>query len=153
MSVLDPFLSTWSNARSTFGDGPPLTGAQYDRSGKLTESQNNVNSAARWAVDRHGVQRLRRCEKFRITTTNTSRSMVIAENRRGCRQSQRSGWARAGESNNSYRHELFVHFVARPSRRGRTRNRIQHRSGRCQRRTWTVELGAPLRSFWPVIGY
>lgn len=62
MSVLDAFLSTWSNARSTFGDGPPRTGAQYDRSGKLTESQNNVNSAARWAVDRHGVQRLRRCQ-------------------------------------------------------------------------------------------
>ena len=51
MSVLDAFLSTWSNARSTFGDGPPRTGAQYDSSGKLTESQNNVNSAApdaRW---------------------------------------------------------------------------------------------------------
>jgi hypothetical protein len=51
MSVLDAFLSTWSNARSTFGDGPPHTGAQYDSSGKLTESQNNVNSAApdgRW---------------------------------------------------------------------------------------------------------
>ncbi len=46
MSVLDAFLSTWSNARSTFGDGAPQTGAQYDSSGKLTELQNTVNSAA-----------------------------------------------------------------------------------------------------------
>jgi hypothetical protein len=51
MSVLDAFLSTWSNARSTFGNGPPQAGAQYDSSGKLTELQNTVNSAApngRW---------------------------------------------------------------------------------------------------------
>ncbi|MDT5283850.1 MAG: hypothetical protein QOJ20_5045 [Mycobacterium sp.] len=51
MSVLDAFLSTWSNARSTFGEGTPQTGAQYDSSGKLSELQNAVNSAApggRW---------------------------------------------------------------------------------------------------------
>jgi hypothetical protein len=51
MSVLDAFLSTWSNARTTFGEGTPQTGAQYDSSGKLTELQNAVNSAApdgRW---------------------------------------------------------------------------------------------------------
>jgi EspA/EspE family len=51
MSVLDAFLSTWSDARSTFGDGMPQTGVQYDSSGKLTELQNTVNSAApdeRW---------------------------------------------------------------------------------------------------------
>ena len=46
MSVLDAFLSTWSNARSTFGEGTPQTGAQYDSSGKLSELQNAVNSAA-----------------------------------------------------------------------------------------------------------
>jgi hypothetical protein len=37
MSVLDAFLSTWSNARSTFGDGAPQTGAQYNSSGKLSD--------------------------------------------------------------------------------------------------------------------
>ncbi|MDT7729818.1 MAG: hypothetical protein QOK45_71 [Mycobacterium sp.] len=46
MSVLDAFLSTWSNARATFGDGTPQTGAQYDSSGKLTELQNTLKSAA-----------------------------------------------------------------------------------------------------------
>ena len=52
MSVLDAFLSTWSTARSTFGEGTPQTGALYDSSGKLTALQNTVNSAApdgRWA--------------------------------------------------------------------------------------------------------
>ncbi len=51
MSVLGAFLSTWSDARSTFGEGTPQTGAQYDSSGKLTELQNAVNSAGpdgRW---------------------------------------------------------------------------------------------------------
>jgi EspA/EspE family len=51
MSVLDAFESAWSNARSTFGEGTPQTGAQYDSSGRLTELQNTVNSAApdgRW---------------------------------------------------------------------------------------------------------
>jgi hypothetical protein len=51
MGVLDAFMSTWSTARSTFGEGAPQTGAQYDRSGKLTELQDAVNSAApdgRW---------------------------------------------------------------------------------------------------------
>jgi hypothetical protein len=44
--VLDAFLSTWSNARSTFGEGTPQTGAQYDSSGPLREMQTNVQSAA-----------------------------------------------------------------------------------------------------------
>jgi hypothetical protein len=46
MSVVDAFLSTWSSARSTFGEGTPQTGAQYDNSGELTALQNTVNSAA-----------------------------------------------------------------------------------------------------------
>jgi hypothetical protein len=46
MGVLDAFMSTWSTARSTFGQGAPQTGAQYDRSAKLTELQERVNAAA-----------------------------------------------------------------------------------------------------------
>ena len=51
MSVLNAFLSTWSNARSTFGDGAPETGARYDKSASLRAMQSNVESAApgsRW---------------------------------------------------------------------------------------------------------
>ena len=51
LSVLDAFESTWSNARSTFGDGTPETGAQFDGSAKLTQLQNSVSTAApdgRW---------------------------------------------------------------------------------------------------------
>jgi hypothetical protein len=51
MSVLDAFLSAWSNARSTFGEGAPQTGAQYDSGGKLAELHDIVTSAApdgRW---------------------------------------------------------------------------------------------------------
>jgi hypothetical protein len=51
MSVLNAFLSTWTNARTTFGEGAPQTGAQYDSGGKLAELNNIVNSAApdgRW---------------------------------------------------------------------------------------------------------
>jgi hypothetical protein len=44
--VLDAFLSTWSNARSTFGEGTPETGAQYDKSGPLRDMQTTVQSAA-----------------------------------------------------------------------------------------------------------
>jgi hypothetical protein len=46
LSVLDAFLSTWSNARSTFGEGTPETGAQYDKSGPLLNMQASVQSAA-----------------------------------------------------------------------------------------------------------
>ena len=51
MSVLNAFLSTWSNARQTFGEGTPQPGAQYDNSGALRQVQSNVESAApgsRW---------------------------------------------------------------------------------------------------------
>jgi uncharacterized protein YukE len=46
VSVLDGFLSTWSNARSTFGDGTPQTGAQYDNTGTLRQLQSDLGSAA-----------------------------------------------------------------------------------------------------------
>ena len=51
MSVLDAFLSTWSNARQTFGEGTPQPGVQYDNSGKLRQLESNLASAApgsRW---------------------------------------------------------------------------------------------------------
>jgi hypothetical protein len=49
--VLDGFESTWSNARSTFGQGSPQEGAQFDNSGQLRQMQSSVESAkpdARW---------------------------------------------------------------------------------------------------------
>jgi len=55
MSALNAFLSTWSIARSTFGDGTPQTGAQYDSSDKLTGLQNMLHSAApdgQWTAQR-----------------------------------------------------------------------------------------------------
>ena len=46
MGVLDAFMSTWSTARETFGQGLPPNGAQYDRSGPLRGLQVDVRSAA-----------------------------------------------------------------------------------------------------------
>jgi hypothetical protein len=46
MSVLNAFLSTWSNARQTYGEGTPQTGAQYDGSSTLNQLQSTVQSAA-----------------------------------------------------------------------------------------------------------
>lgn len=46
MSVLNAFLSTWSNARQTFGEGTPQPGKQYDASGALRQAQSTVKSAA-----------------------------------------------------------------------------------------------------------
>lgn len=51
MSVLDGFISTWSQARETFGQGVPATGEQFDQSGPLIDMQSTVESAApgsRW---------------------------------------------------------------------------------------------------------
>lgn len=51
MSVLNAFLSTWSNARQTFGEGTPQPGARYDNSTTLRGLQSTVESAApgsRW---------------------------------------------------------------------------------------------------------
>jgi hypothetical protein len=46
VGVLDAFLSTWSNARSTFGEGTPQTGPQFDNSVSLRHMQATVQSAA-----------------------------------------------------------------------------------------------------------
>jgi hypothetical protein len=46
VSVLNAFLSTWSNARQTFGEGTPQPGAQYDASSALRQAQSTVESAA-----------------------------------------------------------------------------------------------------------
>lgn len=46
MGVLDGFLSTWSKARETFGQGTPPDGAKYDESEPLRRLQANVQSAA-----------------------------------------------------------------------------------------------------------
>src|SRR5262245_17573233 len=51
VSALNAFLSTWSNARQTFGEGTPQSGAQYDNSATLRQAQSTVESAApgsRW---------------------------------------------------------------------------------------------------------
>ncbi|MDX1892622.1 EspA/EspE family type VII secretion system effector [Mycolicibacterium sp. 050158] len=49
--MLDAFLSTWSTARETFGQGVPHTGERFDQSGTLRQLQTTVESAAprsRW---------------------------------------------------------------------------------------------------------
>jgi len=46
LSVVDAFLATWSDARATFGQGTPDTGAKFDQSGPLLAAQTNVQSAA-----------------------------------------------------------------------------------------------------------
>ena len=87
MSVLDAFLSTSSNARSTFGDDPPAYPALSTISGgKLTQTAGTErrNSTGPWAVDRDGVQRLRRCESFRLNynkycTFNGNEPKIVEE--------------------------------------------------------------------------
>ncbi|MGE2689037.1 DUF6973 domain-containing protein [Mycolicibacterium pulveris] len=52
MTVLDVFLSTWSNARQTFGTGSPQAGAQFDNSGPLRQLASELSSATpgcRWS--------------------------------------------------------------------------------------------------------
>jgi hypothetical protein len=59
--VLNAFLSTWSNARQTYGEGTPQTGAQYDGSSTLNQLQSTVQTAApgsKWtggAANAYGV--------------------------------------------------------------------------------------------------
>jgi hypothetical protein len=51
VGVLDGFLSTWSNAKATFGEGAPRGGAQFDASGPLNQLKSDLDSAApgsRW---------------------------------------------------------------------------------------------------------
>src|SRR4029450_3565884 len=42
VSVVNAFLSTWWNARQTFGEGAPQTGSQYVASGTLRGLQSTV---------------------------------------------------------------------------------------------------------------
>jgi hypothetical protein len=46
VGVLNAFLSTWSNARQTFGEGTPQTGSQYDASSTFNQLQSTVQTAA-----------------------------------------------------------------------------------------------------------
>jgi hypothetical protein len=46
VGVLDGFLSTWSKAKATFGEGTPEGGAQFDGSGTLNQLKSNLDSAA-----------------------------------------------------------------------------------------------------------
>ena len=46
VGVLDAFMSTWSTARSTFGDGSPQTGDRYDNSSSLRQLQSDLAAAA-----------------------------------------------------------------------------------------------------------
>lgn len=46
MSALDAFHSTWSDARSTFGEGTPQNGTEYDASTTLDRLAQNVGSAS-----------------------------------------------------------------------------------------------------------
>jgi hypothetical protein len=51
VGALDAFMSTWSNARSTLGEGIPQDGAQFNKSSQLRQAQSGVESAApgsRW---------------------------------------------------------------------------------------------------------
>lgn len=51
MGALDAFYTTWSQARTTFGEGAPTTGEASDGSARLREMQSTIESAApddRW---------------------------------------------------------------------------------------------------------
>ena len=52
MTVIDAFLSTWSHTRRAFGDGTPVSGAQYDNSDSLRQLEASLESAgpgSRWS--------------------------------------------------------------------------------------------------------
>lgn len=46
MSALDAFMTTWAQARATFGEGAPADGSQFDQSSRFHELQGDVASAA-----------------------------------------------------------------------------------------------------------
>ena len=51
MGVLDAFYTTWSQARTTFGEGAPTTGDSFNGSARLRQMQSTIESAApdeRW---------------------------------------------------------------------------------------------------------
>lgn len=45
MTVIDAFLSTWSHTRRAFGDGTPVSGAQFDNSDSLRHLEASLESA------------------------------------------------------------------------------------------------------------
>lgn len=45
MEVADAFLSTWSDARSTFGAGVPRSGEGFDKSSTLRALQSGLDAA------------------------------------------------------------------------------------------------------------
>lgn len=52
MTVIDAFLSTWSHTRRAFGNGTPVSGAQYDNSHSLRQLEASLESAgpgSRWS--------------------------------------------------------------------------------------------------------
>lgn len=50
MSVLGGFLSSWSQARTTFGEGAPTLGATFDSSSELRQLEAETSAAASGAV-------------------------------------------------------------------------------------------------------
>jgi hypothetical protein len=51
-SALNAFLATWSRARSTFGEGSPQDGTQFDQSANLRQLESGLEAAApgaRWS--------------------------------------------------------------------------------------------------------
>ena len=49
--MINAFMTTWSSARQTYGEGTPATGAQYDNSGALRRLESGLAAAApgsRW---------------------------------------------------------------------------------------------------------
>ena len=46
MTILGAFLSTWDDARATFGSGTPVGGSDFDMSGQFHELRDTVLSAA-----------------------------------------------------------------------------------------------------------
>src|SRR5882757_10961951 len=72
MGVLDAFTSTWSNARSTFGQGTPESGGRHDASGPLGRLQSDLGAAApgsRWTGSAASA----------YDATNTEHRRVIGE--------------------------------------------------------------------------
>lgn len=70
-AVLGAFLSTWSNARQTFGQGAPAPGVVFDQSPQLTRLHSEVSSAKPDAVWSGGAANA-------YGTVNIGRANVIA---------------------------------------------------------------------------
>jgi uncharacterized protein YukE len=72
MGVLDAFTATWSNARTTFGQGTPESGGRHDASGPLGRLQSDLGAAApgsRWTGSAASA----------YDATNTEHRRVIGE--------------------------------------------------------------------------